>query len=85
MNLAWMLSENTDYENSLILEIISGLLVGNPASPLRKALIDSGLGEDLTPVSGIESDLKQLLFAVGLRNVDSADAPQIEKLILAAL
>ncbi|MEQ8214493.1 MAG: insulinase family protein, partial [Smithellaceae bacterium] len=85
VNLAWMLSENTDYENSLILEIISGLLVGNPASPLRTALIDSGLGEDLTPVSGIESDLKQLLFAVGLRNVDSADAPQIEKLILAAL
>ncbi|MEN6373520.1 MAG: insulinase family protein [Smithella sp.] len=85
VNLAWMLSENTDYENSLILEIISGLLVGNPASPLRKALIDSGLGEDLTPVSGIESDLKQLLFAVGLRNTDSADAPQIEKLILDTL
>ncbi len=85
VNLAWMLSENTDYENSLILEIISGLLVGNPASPLRKALIDSGLGEDLTPVSGIEGDLKQLLFAVGLRNVDSADAPQIEKLILDTL
>lgn len=85
VNLAWMLSENTDYENSLILEIISGLLVGNPASPLRKALIDSGLGEDLTPVSGIEGDLKQLLFAVGLRNVDSAAAPQIEQLIFDTL
>jgi len=85
VNLAWMLSENTDYENSLILEIISGLLVGSSASPLRKALIDSGLGEDLTPVSGIESDLKQLLFAVGLRNADAADAPKIEKLILATL
>ncbi|MEN6488698.1 MAG: insulinase family protein [Smithella sp.] len=85
VNLAWMLSENTDYENSLILEIISGLLVSNPASPLRKALIDSGLGEDLTPVSGIEGDLKQLLFAVGLRNVAGADAPKIEQLILATL
>lgn len=85
VNLAWMLSENTDYENSLILEIISGLLVGSSASPLRKALIDSGLGEDLTPVSGIESDLKQLLFAVGLRNTDGAEAPNIEKLIFATL
>jgi len=85
VNLAWMLSENTDYENSLILEIISGLLVGSSASPLRKALIDSGLGEDLTPVSGIEGDLKQLLFAVGLRNMDGADAPKIEKLIFATL
>ncbi len=85
VNLAWMMSENTDYENSLILEIISGLLTGSSASPLRKALIDSNLGEDLTPVSGIEGDLKQLLFAVGLRNTDSADAPAIEKLILTTL
>jgi Zn-dependent M16 (insulinase) family peptidase len=85
VNLAWMLSENTDFESSLILEIISGLLTGSSASPLRKALIDSGLGEDLTPVSGIEGDLKQLLFAVGLRNTDSADAPNIEKLIFATL
>ena len=85
VNLAWMMSENTDFENTLILEIISGLLVGSSASPLRKALIDSGLGEDLTPVSGIEGDLKQLMFAVGLRNADSADAPNIEKLIFATL
>ncbi len=85
VNVAWMLSENTDYENSLILEIISGLLVGSPASPLRKALIDSGLGEDLTPASGIECDLKQLSFAVGLRNTDSGEAANIEKLLLTTL
>ncbi len=85
VNMAWMWTENTDYENSLILEIIAGLLVGSSASPLRKALIDSGLGEDLTPISGMESDLKQTLFAVGMRNTDSAAAPTIEKLILATL
>lgn len=85
VNLAWMLSENTDYENSLLLEIISGLLVGSSASPLRKALIDSGIGEDLTPVSGMEGDLKQLMFAVGLRNTDSSAATAIEKLVLTTL
>ena len=85
VNIAWMLCENTDYENSLILEIISGLLVGSSASPLRQALIDSGLGEDLTPVSGIEADLKQLMFSVGLRNTDSAAATKIEKLIFDTL
>jgi presequence protease len=85
VNLAWMMSENTDYESSLILEIISGLLVGSAASPLRKALIDSGLGEDLTPVSGMEGDLKQIMFAVGLRNTESSDAKKIEKLIFDTL
>ncbi|MEN6422609.1 MAG: insulinase family protein [Smithella sp.] len=85
VNLAWMISDNTDYETSLVLEIISALLVGSAASPLRKALIDSGLGEDLTPVSGIEADLKQLMFCVGLRNTKNADAQNVEQLIFDTL
>jgi hypothetical protein len=85
VNVAWMLAENKDYETALFLEIISGLLVGSAASPLRKALIDSGLGEDLSPVSGMESDLKQLMFCAGLRNAQSADIQKIEKLILDTL
>lgn len=85
VNIAWMMSENTDHETSLFLEIISALLVGSAASPLRKALIDSGLGEDLTPVSGIEADLKQLMFCVGLRNSQRSDAQKIEQLILDTL
>jgi presequence protease len=81
VNIAWMMSDNTDYETSLILEIIAALLVGSAASPLRKALIDSGLGEDISPISGIEADLKQLMFCVGLRNTQSSDIQNIEQLI----
>ncbi len=81
VNVAWMLAENKDFETALLLEITSGLLVGSAASPLRRALIDSGLGEDMSPVSGIESDLKQLMFCAGLRNAKSADIDKIEKLI----
>jgi hypothetical protein len=85
VNLAWMLAENKDYEIALLLEIVSALLLSSAASPLRKALIDSGIGEDLTPVSGMESDLKQIMFCVGLRNVQSNDGEKIERLILDTL
>jgi len=85
VNVAWMLTENKDYETVLLLEIISSLLVGSAASPLRKALIDSGLGEDLTPVSGMESELKQIMFCAGLRNTGSDDVKKVEKLILDSL
>jgi len=85
VNVAWMLVENKDFETALMLEITSGLLVGSAASPLRQALIDSGLGEDMSPVSGIESDLKQLMFCAGLRNVESADVQKIENLIFETL
>jgi hypothetical protein len=81
VNIAWMMSDNADYETSLILEIIAALLVGSAASPLRKAMIDSGLGEDLTPISGMEAELKQLMFCAGLRNTQSSDVQNIEQLI----
>jgi Zn-dependent M16 (insulinase) family peptidase len=85
VNAAWMLSDNTDFDTALGLEILSGLLVGSAASPLRKALMESGLGEDMTPVTGIESDMKQLMFCAGLRHVQSADVEKVERLILETL
>lgn len=85
VNVGWMLSENTDHDTALLLQIVAGALVGSAAGPLRKALIDSGLGEDLSPVTGLERDLKQIAFAVGLRGTEQENARQIEKLILETL
>ncbi len=85
VNVAWVLAENKDFDTALLLEIVGSLLVGSSAGPLRKALIDSGLGEDLTPMSGMEADLRQLLFCVGLRNTKTEDAGKIEKLIFETL
>ncbi len=82
VNLAWMMAENTDYETVLFLQIVSEALAGSAAGPLRKGLIDSGLGEDLSPVTGLEADLRQLAFAVGLRGTDPDKAERIETLIL---
>ncbi len=85
VNCAWMLAENTDVETALLLQITCAMLVGSSAGPLRKALIDAHLGEDLSPVTGLEQDFKQMVFAVGLRGTDPEQAPLIEKLILETL
>lgn len=85
VNTAWMMTDNTDYETAILLQITSGILVGSAAGPLRKALIDSGLGEDLSPVTGVERDVKQIVFAVGLRGTERDKAIHIEKLILDTL
>ncbi|MEI7673752.1 MAG: insulinase family protein, partial [Deltaproteobacteria bacterium] len=81
VNCAWMVAENTDIETALLLKIACAMLVGSSAGPLRKALIDSHLGEDLSPVTGMEADFKQMVFAVGLRGTDPEQAPLIESLI----
>jgi presequence protease len=85
VNIAWMTAENTNAEEAMLLAIVSDLLIGSAAAPLRKALIDSGLGEDLSPVTGLERDLKQIAFAIGLRGTDPDRAPQIEALIMETL
>jgi hypothetical protein len=85
VNAAWMMAENTDYETAILLQITSGILVGSAAGPLRKALIDSGLGEDLSPITGVERDLKQIAFSVGLRGTERDNARHIEELIMTTL
>jgi Zn-dependent M16 (insulinase) family peptidase len=80
----WMLAESTDPETILALSMLSHILIGTPASPLRKALIDSGLGEDLTG-GGLDSDLRQMVFSTGLKGIADKDADKVEALILDTL
>jgi hypothetical protein len=76
---------------SLAFEVLEHVLIGLPSSPLRKALVDSGLGEDLTG-GGLETDLRQMAFSVGLKGLvtnTAADAEavadQVERLVLDTL
>ncbi len=80
----WALTEAKDSETLLLLTILNHILIGTPASPLRKALIDSGLGEDLAGV-GLALDLCQSTFSTGLRGADPTNADQIEALVLQTL
>lgn len=84
VSCAWLLEDTENVELSLAFRMLDHVLLGMPASPLRRALIESGLGEDLTG-SGLEEDLRQSCFAVGLRGVDPANAQKVERRILETL
>ena len=81
VTINWLLPEVTDRELNLALHILEHVLIGTPAAPLRKALIDSGLGEDLAGV-GLESDLRQMFFSTGLKGIANDKAEQVEKLVI---
>lgn len=85
INVAWMVDSMTRPEQVLLFDILEEALVGSAAGPLRKALIDSGLGQDLSPVTGHDTDYLQTLFAVGLRGSEPDRAEQVENLILDTL
>lgn len=82
VNVAWML-DTADPETALARAILEHVLLGTPAAPLRKALIDSGLGEDVT--GGLGDYLQQPFFAAGLKGVPSDKADQVESLVLDTL
>ena len=82
--LNWALIEHGDQKASLGLSILAHILTATPASPLRKALIDSGLGEDLAGF-GLEDSLRLGAWSVGLKGVRPEDVANVESLILAEL
>ena len=62
----WKLPDTSDAVLNYSLRILDHILIGTPASPLKKALMDSGLGEDLAG-GGLETQLRYLLFSTGLK------------------
>ncbi len=84
VTVSWVLGQSTNIEVGMMLRALSYILTGSAAAPLRKALIDSGLGEDIAG-GGVESDLQQMIFSIGLKGTDSKKASKIEKIIFSTL
>jgi presequence protease len=84
LTVSWLLDEVGDEQLSLALNILEHVLIGTPASPLRKALIESGLGEDLVG-RGMEIGTRQMYFSIGLRGIEAENADRVEELILNTL
>jgi Zn-dependent M16 (insulinase) family peptidase len=79
--VAWLTADIRDAFEVLTLTLLEQILLGNSASPLRKALIDSGLGSALCDGSGYDADNRDTLFVSGLKDVDQAAAGKIETIV----
>lgn len=77
----WLMTDIGNPLDLLSLEVLSDILLSNSGSPLYKAIVDSGLGADISPVSGLETDVRELIFSVGLRGTDADKKKDFEKLL----
>jgi Zn-dependent M16 (insulinase) family peptidase len=84
VTVSWVLGETADARLNLALRTLEFILLGMPGSPLRKSLIDSGLGDDLAG-EGLGTELRQIYFSTGLKGVDSENVNRLEPLILETL
>lgn len=84
VSVNWMIDPPTGREETLSHGLLSYLLAGNSAAPLRKKLTESGIGESMLG-GGISTWLRQPMAGFGLKGIDPADAEKVEKLVLDTL
>ena len=82
---AWVTISSADSFKNLAMRVLTEVLLSNAGSPLRKALIDSGIGSALADGSGFHDDYKEAVFGAGLKGIDAADAEKVEKVVLDTL
>ncbi|HET7560032.1 MAG TPA: insulinase family protein, partial [Limnochordia bacterium] len=84
LSLRWIVGDSTDPGEITDWRVLSTILLGNEAAPLKRALIASKLGQDLF-ASGLDANALQSGFGVGLKGSEANRAEAFERLVLDCL
>jgi len=83
--VAWVTVHTGDSFRLLAMKVLAEVLLGNAASPLRKALIDSKLGTAMADGSGLQDDYRETVFGAGLKDIANDDAEKVERVVIGTL
>ncbi|MDC7219939.1 MAG: insulinase family protein [Spirochaetales bacterium] len=84
-SINWLLEPVGKVKELTALRVLSSILLGNSGTPLQMAIEHSDLGDDLSPVSGLDLALYETLFSVGIRGAAKESAAEFEKLVFSTL
>ncbi|MFW5689125.1 MAG: insulinase family protein [Spirochaetota bacterium] len=85
VTVSWLLDPVTDPQRLIAFQLLSYVLLGTSAGPLRRRLIESGLGDDLSAPTGLETDLQEMIFGAGIRGTRPEQKDEVESLVLDSL
>lgn len=85
VSVLWKLGLTNDADAHLRWNVLSDVLLGNPAAPLTRPLIDSGLGSALADFSGYRDSFREGAFGVGLKGLPAGQMDAVETLVLDTL
>jgi Zn-dependent M16 (insulinase) family peptidase len=84
LSLSWICGDGTDPMDSMQLALLEQLLVGHPGAVLRKAILDSKVGEDLA-LTFLNAKCLDATFSVGVRGAQVEHADQFLAVVLGTL
>lgn len=85
VTLSWFVGDSSDSMAAMEATLLAFILMNHDGSPMIRALLESGLGEDMAPNFGVDGEMHWLVFNIGLRGVKAGDAPKVEKVIMKVL
>lgn len=81
----WLTGRTTDPLTLLSLQVLNGILLGHPGTPIQKLIDDTDIGEDMSPASGLESDIRDITFTIGIRGIKPEKAGEFEEMVIKEL
>jgi Zn-dependent M16 (insulinase) family peptidase len=83
--VGWLLGRSDDIAEMLKAHLLSGVLLDNSASPLRKLLETTDLGSAPSELCGVDDSTREATFQCGLEGTDPEHADAIEQAVLGVL
>jgi hypothetical protein len=83
--IGWLLGRSDDLPEMLQAHLLSGVLLDNSASPLRKLLETTDLGSAPSELCGLDDSTREATFQCGLEGTDPECAEAIEQQVLGVL
>ncbi len=84
--VSWLTSCHSDDRTDMtLLNLLIDVLLGSPSCPLHKAILNSGIGKDISSQSGISPDFYEIPLAVGMTGLTEEKAGKAAEFILKTL
>ncbi|MEI6564101.1 MAG: insulinase family protein [bacterium] len=84
LSLTWLTGDALNPEQAVLRHVLSQVLLGNEAAPLKKAIIDSKLGQDIVDCGDMELG-HESIFSVAIKGSDTDKASAFEHLVQSSL
>jgi len=82
LSLSFVAGKGIQRDLSMAMDALSDILVNLPSAPLRRALVDAGIGKD---VSASMDEYKQNVFNITVRNANLTDKDKFKDIIFKTL
>jgi hypothetical protein len=83
--MGWLWGKNTHLMDILEGHLLSGVLLDNSASPLRKMLETTELGNAPSPLCGMDDSSLELTFVCGLEGSEAEHTQAVEDLVMGVI